>query len=142
MTATTADEVLADATHVDVIKIDTDGYDGQVLQGARQLLRTHRPSVVFEWHPILLAAVDQDWATPFEVLVESGYEWFVWFTKEGDFSHLTHGFDREAAALLAELCVSERAPGPDWHYDVVALPADGPSPVDVASLVHAAATRR
>lgn len=109
----------------DVIKVDTDGFDGRVLQGAAATLDRARPHVIFEWHPVLLEATRSDPAQPFEVLKAAGYSRCVWFTKEGAFSHVTTSHDAARSCdRLAAVC---RALGPaDIHYDVVALP-DGSS---------------
>lgn len=40
---------------VDFVKIDVEGYEGQVLAGARRLLREHRPVLLVEIHPGFLA---------------------------------------------------------------------------------------
>jgi len=46
----TLDDVVREyhVPRLDVIKIDTDGYEWEVLQGARETLRQFRPSVIFE----------------------------------------------------------------------------------------------
>jgi FkbM family methyltransferase len=140
--ATTLDSVLgvAGASAVDVLKIDTDGFDGKVLAGATGILDRDRPAVIFEWHPLLYEATGQDWHRPFEVLAANGYRWLVWFDKYGTFSHLEDGYRKSAIDVLASLCLSGRAPGPDWHYDVVALPEGSVvDPSDMAALSHARA---
>lgn len=142
--ATPLDSVLAAAggPAVDVLKIDTDGFDGKVLAGASQLLDDCRPAVIFEWHPILYDATGQDRCRPFEVLVAAGYRWLVWFDKYGTFSHVDDGYQPASVDILAELCMSGRGPGPDWHYDVVALPAGSPiQPAEMASLDFARSRR-
>lgn len=142
--ATTLDLVL-EATGtpaVDILKVDTDGFDGKVLAGAGRLLGGSRPAVIFEWHPILYDATGQDRHRPFEVLASAGYRWMVWFDKYGIFSHVDDGYRPGPVDVLAELCVSGRAPGPDWHYDVVALPEGSPiDPADMAALSHARRAR-
>jgi FkbM family methyltransferase len=45
---------------VDVVKIDVEGYDFQVLQGALQTLRRHKPTLFIEYSPALLEACGQD----------------------------------------------------------------------------------
>jgi FkbM family methyltransferase len=40
---------------VDFLKIDVEGYEGQVLEGARRLLSTDRPNLFLEVHPGMLA---------------------------------------------------------------------------------------
>ena len=40
---------------VDVIKIDVEGFEGQVLEGARNIIRRSRPALFVEVHPFLLS---------------------------------------------------------------------------------------
>lgn len=60
---------------VDVIKIDTDGYEYRVLKGAMNLLATHKPIVYLEYCPQLAMSVS---GVPGEVLLkllgELGYQ--------------------------------------------------------------------
>ena len=140
--AVTLDRVLEDAgsPSIDVLKSDTDGFDGKVLAGAGGVLTKSRPAVIFEWHPILYDATGQDRRRPFEVLADAGYRWLVWFEKYGTFSHVSDGYRPSEVDVLADLCVSDRAPGPDWHYDVVALPEGGGiDPTELAALTFARA---
>ena len=58
VSVTSLDDYLStvdDATPVDLIKIDTEGYDGYVLRGAVELLRKHRPTLFVELAPRALA---------------------------------------------------------------------------------------
>jgi FkbM family methyltransferase len=48
------DDVLT--SPVDFIKVDVEGYEGQVLKGAELILRRHRPALFIEIHPGFLAA--------------------------------------------------------------------------------------
>jgi FkbM family methyltransferase len=142
--AVTLDCVLEDAGSpaVDVLKIDTDGFDGKVLAGAARMLERSRPAVIFEWHPILYRMTGQDRHRPFEVLADAGYRWLVWFDKYGVFSHVDDGYRPSEVDIVADLCLSGRAPGPDWHYDVVALPEGSPiEPGGMAALTHARSSR-
>ncbi len=106
---------------VDVLKIDVDGFDGQVLRGADRILSRDRPAVIFEWHPILCERTSNNWTDHFEALKFKGYEQFVWFTKYGEFSHFMCGYDPTNVAMLAELCLNSESYD-DLHFDVVALP--------------------
>ena len=142
--ATTLDSVLAadGGPPVDVLKIDTDGFDGKILAGARLLLARDQPAVIFEWAPRVYDATGQDRYRPFEVVADAGYRWLVWFDKYGKFSHVDDGHRRGPVEVLAELCVSDRAPGPDWHYDVVALPEGSTiEPTEMAALSYARSSR-
>jgi FkbM family methyltransferase len=51
--ATTLDEFVVQAkiNRLDVIKVDVDGYEVDVLEGARNTLERHHPLVVLEWAP-------------------------------------------------------------------------------------------
>lgn len=123
--ARTLDQVLADdlpLDHIDIFKVDTDGYDGKVLAGSSKTLQRYRPMVIFEWHPVACAAVGVDPHLTFLTLAAGGYGPYVFFDKFGNFSHFMNGYDHHEVQSLAEFCTGSPAP-PDWHYDVIALPA-------------------
>jgi len=122
--ASTLDDLVASSRHVDVVKIDTDGYDGRVLQGASRILDSHRPVVQFEWHPALATAVGVPVDLAFLVLAQHGYGPFLWFDKFGTYERTDALVDPEYLAERARWCVEGTTPAPDWHYDVIALPPD------------------
>lgn len=103
---------------IDLIKVDVDGFDGKVLSGAINILTDYAPAVLFEWHPALCVKTGNDVFLHFEVLQECGYSDFLWYTKEGSFSHFMHGFDRESIQMMADLCIKSLT---DLHFDVVAV---------------------
>jgi FkbM family methyltransferase len=115
VTASTLDVELADISP-DVMKVDTDGFDGTILAGGKELLERAHPAVLFEWHPPLCKLVGADPQLAFEVLREAGYDRWVFFTKYGWFSH----FGDACVDQLERLCLTTKTL-PDWHYDVVAL---------------------
>lgn len=124
--ARSLDQVLADdlpLDHIDVFKVDTDGYDGKVLAGSSKTLDRYRPMVIFEWHPVACAAAGVDPHLTFLTLAACGYGPFVFFDKFGNFSHFMNEYGHHEVQSLAEFCTGSPAP-PDWHYDVIALPAD------------------
>jgi len=141
--AMTLDEVLLPLklSRLDVLKSDVDGYDGKALRGATTLLRTFRPAVVFEWHPILCQQTSNPWTDHFEALEACGYSVYLWFTKFGHFSHFMFGYDKPGVGALAELCLRNNH-GTDWHYDVVALHSSSAlSYTSLAELMFARAAR-
>ena len=118
---TTLDELL-DLARVDVLKIDTDGYDGRVLAGASKTLCENEPLVLFEWHPLACRAAGTDYRQAFQVLESAGYDRFVFFDKYGRFNHFRLRVDETELDLLARFCLETKS-RTDWHYDVLAFPA-------------------
>ena len=118
----------------DIIKIDTDGFDGKVLSGAQNILLKHKPAVIFEWHPIHIKDTGNDFYTAFTCLDATGYSQFVFFNKYGVFTHFMIGFHKEEIEKLVQLCLNENYEY-DWHYDVVALQ---PNDVDITELAECA----
>lgn len=104
----------------DLIKIDVDGFDGRVLLGSKEILRKDCPAVIFEWHPTLCTQTGNNWTDHFNVLVDTGYQKFIWFNKFGEFSHFMECLDIDGINTLAEFCLNSRV-YTDWHYDVIAL---------------------
>ena len=101
--ARTLDDVLHDADCVpDVIKVDTDGFDGAVLAGAARTLSAHTPDVVFEWHPRLLVETGNPLLEAFEVLRSHGYRRFSLFDRYGQPAHVVP--DDATLTALAHRC--------------------------------------
>lgn len=121
----------------DVLKIDVDGYDGEVLKGATQFLKTYQPWVIFEWHPELIHRAKVDYRAAFDALRDCRYKRFLWFSNTGLFSHFSEG---PAARLLDEMNrylmrVNDRC---DEHFDIVALPDSAPPiETDLAAMFYA-----
>jgi len=143
VTATTVDLELPTAD-IDILKIDTDGFDGKVLVGARDLLARCLPAVIFEWHPLLCKATGNDDLLAFTTLAAIGYRTFAFFTKHGVFSHFVVDAEASRAELetLSDYCRSTTT-RPDWHYDVVALPQNTDVPaLLLADLAYATGSTR
>jgi FkbM family methyltransferase len=114
------DDVLDDwGQPVDVLKVDTDGFDGEVLAGARALLGSRQTAVIFEWHPVLCLRTGKDSLRAFEELQAAGYRDLRWFSRHGVPVEVMAKIDLAALAIRsAELCGRDD----DEHYDVVAVP--------------------
>ena len=125
------------AKGVDVLKIDVDGYDGEVLAGGKHLLEKFKPWVIFEWHPMLIERSGTDFARPFAVLHECGYRRLLWFDNSGSFSHFA---EFPSPTTLEEwnrylLMVNGRR---RQHFDVIALPDTAPRvEVELAAMEYA-----
>jgi FkbM family methyltransferase len=124
---------------IHVLKSDTDGFDGQVIAGARELLASSRPVVLFEWAPTCFDSTNNDSHEPFAVLSELGYDRFIWFDKYGEFNHIEVGYNRATVEAQAALCRHSTSLL-SWYYDVLALHPEHPlSAVGIGDLRRAAA---
>lgn len=124
---------------VDVLKIDVDGFDGEVLRGASALLRRDKPAVIFEWHPVLIDRAGQDFYAAFAALEAAGYTRMVWFDNVGTFSHFTSDFSANSLANWTNYLLKFSG-GSEEHFDVIALHAD--DPIDVVTLSEMAFASR
>lgn len=106
---------------LDILKIDVDGYDGEVLLGAKRILSTHKPWVIFEWHPELIQKAHQNCHIAFRALEDCGYIRLLWFNNIGTFSHFSNLPSAEEIDLFNEylLKINSRC---DEHFDIIALP--------------------
>lgn len=120
-----------DFSNIHLVKIDVDGYDGNVLAGAKNILNQHKPNVIFEWHPIMLNDTGNSIYQSFEVLIECGYEHFIFFNKYGFFSHYMYNVNYESIDFLNKISLLSKLEY-DWHYDVIALERD--SKIDMYDL--------
>ena len=76
---TTLDSALGESAEVHFIKVDTDGFDFEVLRGAELTIERNSPVLYFEFFPDLLTSPEADvnW------LQDVGYRTFVCFTPSG-----------------------------------------------------------
>ena len=119
------DAVIGKATNeiIDIIKIDTDGFDGRILAGSLHILTQHRPLVIFEYHPGLIQNTGNDLFQPFAILENCRYNMLLWFDKYGVFSHFTSADEKMAFNQYAQECL-QQGPEADMHYDIIALPEE------------------
>ena len=124
--------------NVDLLKIDVDGFDGEVIAGAKEILTANNPpTIIFEWHPQLCHNTGNDMFRGIDTLVECGYQQFAWFGNLGNFSHFSGPVPKEILKEHASylLDVNVRS---DEHFDVVALPPNSSLSLrELANLNHA-----
>jgi FkbM family methyltransferase len=129
------------ATRIDILKVDVDGFDGEVLAGAIATIDRSRPAIIFEWHPKLILSTGCDPFRGFETLAACGYTSFLWFDNLGSFSHFSKADDRENVDNMMKvlLAINNRR---DQHFDIVALhPENEIDQIELASLNYAMSWR-
>lgn len=60
------DDVLKKERHISFIKIDVEGFEYEVLKGAENILRQHKPVILFEYSPFLYKSINED--LPYKIL--------------------------------------------------------------------------
>ncbi len=104
---------------VDILKTDTDGFDGKVLAGAMIMLHQYNPSVIFEFHPLLYRACNNSFNEPFEVLKKTGYPSLLWYDKFGNFIAEKNTNDSGFINVKTEESLAGGTEK-DIHYDIIA----------------------
>jgi hypothetical protein len=116
---TTLDEVFRERGRLDMLKIDTDGFDFEVLRGGVATLRRDGPVLFFEFDPRLVPEAERE----LEWLQGLGYQTVTCFTPDGDFAGTT---DRAAEAVA--LARTHR------YCDVLACRTDSSAAERIAAL--------
>ena len=120
----TLPDVLArrrDFAEAKLLKIDTDGWDLEILAGAREWIERVRPVLFFEWDPALaMAAADRVAIEPRRDLGELGYEQLMVFANEGDFVLACSPTDPVLTDVLAYFSGTRRR----RYCDIAAFPSE------------------
>ncbi len=85
----TLDDYFSDTESLDLIKTDTDGFDFDVLLGARAVLSRLLPALYFEFAPFLARNVGREGSDILAYLGNLGYGRFLVFAQAGDLLSLT-----------------------------------------------------
>ncbi len=67
-----------------ILKIDTDGYDCQIIRKNAEIISTNKPVIFFEYAPAWLPDGKDSELCIFEFLKEMGYHGVMFYTGEGD----------------------------------------------------------
>lgn len=103
--------------HVNLLKVDTDGFDYRVLRGAKECLKRFNPAIFFELSPPDLLVQGEEPIAIFPFLQELGYTFYVIYTNFGEL--ITYGLleSHEEIRKLIKYNLRYRR----IHYDVVVL---------------------
>ncbi len=71
---TTLDIELKDVAKIDFIKIDVEGFEWEVLQGAGEVLKKHKPVLLVELHTLYLKNYGIDYRYVLDLIEEKGYK--------------------------------------------------------------------
>jgi FkbM family methyltransferase len=117
---TTLDEMFRQRPRVDMIKVDTDGFDFEVLRGAEETLKRDSPILFFEFFPALLSTPANDLAW----LQSAGYAQFVCFTPDGKSPEVMNNVDQAITYASA-----------NTYCDILVCREGAPSPAKMDALV-------
>ncbi|WP_374686518.1 FkbM family methyltransferase [Promineifilum sp.] len=75
--AVTLDDALRDCPRIDVIKMDVEGAEARVWQGMQSVIHQHKPSLVFEFSPVLLNVTSGADPQTFLEMVQTEYDLYI-----------------------------------------------------------------
>lgn len=116
----TLDTLLATYRRVNLIKIDTDGYDFRVLRGGLQAIARHRPAVLFEWDCSNNPGCWDEAQEIFSALTAVGYRQALLYDNLGYIQGL---YDLPDSISLRQVWIHQLLRPLDY-YDVLVLPAE------------------
>jgi len=108
-------------TRAKLLKVDTDGYDGWILRGARTFLEAARPVVFFEYEPLRLAEQDDDGVSLFPYLASLGYDDVMLYDDLGVFMFACSVGD---ARTLTQIHRYLDSPGRGHYCDLCVFPRE------------------
>ena len=108
-----------DAGRADFLKIDTDGFDVQVLRGARDLLAAQRPWIFYECDSAISNDAAELHLSAFELLREIGYSRGLAFD---NFGALRMELDFGDSEDLRRTMAAQSRQGPVYYHDILVAP--------------------
>jgi FkbM family methyltransferase len=116
------DEILA-GRQIDLIKVDTDGFDFPILRSGVRTLSSTLPALFFEWDPALWSAQGEKPEAVFDWLADAGYTDFCFFSDDGFLHCRTRHRQAETIQSLVAASASRRNID-NVYWDVLAASAD------------------
>ncbi|MGX2982410.1 FkbM family methyltransferase [Helicobacter sp. 23-1045] len=101
------------------IKVDTDGFDFKVLRSGIDFIKSHKPSLYFEWDKAFLEAQGEDYLSIFDALKSCGYKRAIIFDNFGSPMCALALDDTQNLTLLARYVAHSNCN--IYYYDVLIL---------------------
>jgi FkbM family methyltransferase len=116
-------EDFPDFSNPHVIKIDTDGFDPAILRGAKHLLTSARPIVLYEWDSYSYRAAGENDTSHADFLMGLGYDRFIIYTNRGEALLVLEEPTHDVWESLGQFSRGRRSVD-GWHYDIAAFPSE------------------
>jgi FkbM family methyltransferase len=104
--------------HAKLVKIDTDGSDGEVILGGHEWIAAAKPVVFFEFSPFLASRGRRPLLDAVAMLVSLGYGCLMFYDNVGEFALSVRASERER---IEELHAHALAWGEERYWDVAAF---------------------
>lgn len=119
------DRKYPDLEHLDIFKVDTDGYDFRVLRSAEKVLTRYSPAVFFEWDKTYLEENGEDPLSGFRLLKKLGYSSAILFDHVGELLLEIRTDDMEGLRHCMDCIAGEKLEDDNRrinYYDVLCFP--------------------
>lgn len=116
----TLDEIVEDYKDIkiDLIKIDTDGFDFKVIRSALNVIERDHPLIYFEWDKYFLFEQQEDPLSIFPLLNDKGYDVLIIFDNYGNFFDSVEIGDYQK---LSGYIIKTREENYPYYYDVLVI---------------------
>ena len=104
-----------------LVKIDTDGNDGEIIIGGREWIATAKPAIFFEFSPFLADPAKRPLLSAVEALLSLGYGRLLFYDNFGEFVVTVYASERDR---IEELHAHALACGDERYWDVAAFHTD------------------
>jgi FkbM family methyltransferase len=108
----------ADYPAVNLVKIDTEGFELKILRGAARLLTGQKPPLFFEFYPECIRREAGDPDAMFELLRQHAYDFFVFYDNTGNLLTAADGGQTDQFLSLRRYCELRSS-----YFDVAAFHA-------------------
>lgn len=105
---------------LNIVKIDTDGYDLEVLRGGMRTIEKYKPYILFEYDPFDNEDYLQQFSDLAGWLIRAGYSHMITYTNKGNLMDLVRLSDADYFARLHSMITTSTG----FYSDVLLLPEE------------------